>query len=357
MSPRPGCSRGAPVARPYGYLAPVASDAVEIEVDGRTIGITSPGKVLFPATGQTKLELVEYFLAVAEGILTALHERPTAMHRFPDGVEGEGFYQKRVGRAPAWIDRVEVTFAHGRTAVELCPTQLSHIIWAVHMGCMEFHPWQVRRADMARPDELRLDLDPMPGVEFAAVREVAHHVRAALDELGLPSFPKTSGGRGIHVYVPIEPRWGYLPVRRAVLAFAREIERRLPHLATAEWWKEDRGERVFIDFNQNLPDKTVTSAYSVRPVPDARVSTPIEWSELDSVVPADFTISTVPARFAARGDLMGEMPAAACSLEPLLEWVERDERNGIGETAFPPHFPKMPGEPPRVSRSRARKEP
>lgn len=333
----------------------VAAASVDVQVGARTIRVTSPDKILFPDHGYTKLDLVEYFLAVQDGIFRALRDRPTTMHRFPDGVEGEGFFQKRVGRAPEWIDRVEVGFMAGGSAVELCPSDPAHVIWAVHMGCLEFHPWQVRRPDLMRPDELRFDLDPMPGVDFRTVCEVAREVRGALDDLGMTGFPKTSGGRGLHVYVPIEPRWGYLPVRRAVLAFAREIERRVPGLATAEWWKEDRGERVFIDFNQNLPDKTLTSAYSVRPVGDARVSCPIEWEELDVVAPGDFTIATVPARFAERGDLMARSDDLAFSLEPLLDWVERDERNGIGEAAFPPHFPKMPGEPPRVHPSRARR--
>lgn len=333
----------------------MAGTWTDVEVGARTVRITNPEKVLFPARGETKLDLVEYFTAVSDGALRALHERPTTMHRFPDGVGGEGFFQKRVGKAPHWVDTVQVTFPHGRTAVELCPTEPAHLIWAVNLGCLEFHPWQVRRAQMLRPDELRLDLDPQPGVTFETVREVADQVRATLADLGMVGFPKTSGGRGLHVYVAIEPRWGYLPVRRAVLAFAREIERRLPALATAEWWKEDRGERVFVDFNQNLPDKTVTSAYSVRPVADARVSSPFGWDELADLEPGDLTIATVPARYGERGDLMAGLHETAYSIEPLLEWVERDERDGRGEAPFPPHFPKMPGEPPRVHPSRARR--
>lgn len=335
----------------------MASSWVDVEVAGRPIRITSPEKVLFPARRETKLDLAEYFVAVADGALRALADRPTTMHRFPDGVDGEGFFQKRVGRAPPWVDRVEVSFPAGGSAVELCPTEPAHVVWAANLGCMEFHPWQVRRPDLLRPDELRLDLDPQPGVGFAAVREVAHHARELLAEVGMTGYAKTSGGRGLHVYVAIEPRWGYLPVRRAVLAVARELERRLPTLATAEWWKEDRGERVFVDFNQNLPDKTVTSAYSVRPVPEATVSCPVAWDELDDAEPADFTIATVPARYERLGDLMAGMDADAHSIEPFLEWVERDERNGQGEAPFPPHFPKMPGEPPRVHPSRARKRP
>lgn len=327
----------------------------DVEVGGRTVRVTSPDKVLFPARGETKLDLVEYFLAVADGALAAVRERPTTMHRFPEGVGGEGFFQKRVGKAPDWIETVRVDFPAGGHAVEMCPTHPAQVVWAANLGCMEFHPWQVRRGDLLRPDELRLDLDPAPGVTFETVAEVGGVVRELLSEVGMAGYPKTSGGRGIHVYVRIEPRWGYLPVRRAVLAVAREVERRAPTLATAEWWKEDRGERVFVDFNQNLPDKTVTSAYSVRPSPQAPVSCPFDWVELDGLDPRDFTIATVPARYAERGDLMAALDSQAFSLEPFLEWVERDEGNGIGEAPFPPHFPKMPGEPPRVHPSRARR--
>ncbi|MBI2169190.1 MAG: DNA polymerase domain-containing protein [Actinobacteria bacterium] len=327
----------------------------EVAVGGRTVRISSPEKIWFPAIGATKLEVVEYFLAVADGALRAIAERPTVLHRFPDGVEGEGFFQKRVGRAAAWIETVPVTFPAGGHADELCPTEPAHVLWAVNLGCLEFHPWQVRRNDLLRPDELRLDLDPQPGVAWGTVRAVARVAQEVLADVGLQGFPKTSGGRGLHVYARIESRWGYLPVRRAVLALAREIERRAPELATAEWWKQDRGERVFIDFNQNLPDKTVTSAYSIRPGPRAQVSCPITWDELETAEPADFTIRTVPGRLVAQGDLMAALDEHASSLEPALEWVARDERTGLGEAPFPPHFPKMPGEPPRVHPSRARR--
>lgn len=335
----------------------MASTWTEVEAGGRTLRISSPEKVWFPALGITKLDVVEYVRAVGDGLLRALHERPTVMHRFVDGVEGEGFFQKRVGRAPAWVERVEVTFPSGGTADELCPTRVEHLVWAANLGCLEFHPWQVRRRDLLRPDELRLDLDPAPGVAFDTVREVARCAREVLDELGMVGFPKTSGSRGLHVYVRIQPRWGYLPVRRAVLALAREVERRLPALATAEWWKEDRGERVFIDFNQNLPDRTVAAAYSVRPVAAATVSCPLTWDEVDDVDPAELTVASVPERFGRLGDLMAGLDDEAFSIEPLLEWVERDEANGQGEAPFPPHFPKVPGEPPRVHPSRARSDP
>jgi DNA ligase D len=335
----------------------VAASALELDVDGRAVRITSPDKVLFAARGETKLDLVGYALAVGEGLLRGLHDRPTTLHRFPHGPDGEGFFQKRVVKAPAWIPTVHVAFPAGGSADELCPTHLSHLVWAMNLGCMEFHPWAVRRADLMRPDELRVDLDPAPGVPFDAVRSVARTVREVLSEVGMEGHPKTSGSRGLHVYVRVEPRWGYLPLRRCVLALAREVERRMPAVATTAWWKEDRGERVFLDFNQNLPDKTVVSAYSVRPTAEATVSCPLTWEEVDDADPRDLTIATVPARVAEVGDLMAGIDVQASSLEPLLEWVERDEAEGIGEAPFPPHFPKVPGEPPRVQPSRARERP
>lgn len=336
----------------------MGTPSLEVEVGGRTLRVSNPDKVLFPARGETKLDLVAYFLVVGEGALRGVLERPTTMHRFPEGVTGEGFFQKRVpARRPEWLETVAVEFPAGGHAEELCPSELAHLIWAVNQGCSEFHPWAVRRHDLLRPDELRVDLDPMPGVPFPAVREVALCVRDVLSAAGMVGFPKTSGGRGLHVLVRLQPRWGYLPVRRAALALAREVERRMPRLATAAWWKEERGTRVFLDFNQNLPDRTVASAYSVRPTPEALVSCPLEWSEVPEVEPGDLTLATVPARFATTGDPSAAIDAQAFSLEPLLELAARDEAAGVGEAPFPPHFPKVRGEPRRVSPSRARRPP
>lgn len=341
----------------------MAERSTEIEVGGRAVRVTSPDKVWFPGRSLTKLHVLEYFLAVADALLVAVRDRPTVMHRFPDGVAADGtdadrvrFFQKRVGRAPPWVDTVEVVFPAGGTARELCPAHPAQLLWAANLGCLEFHPWQVRRADLLRPDELRFDLDPSPGVGFDAVREAAFELDRLLREVGMVGFPKTSGSRGLHVYVRIQPRWGYLPVRRCVLAVAREMERRLPELVTASWWKQDRGERVFVDFNQNLPDRTVAAAYSVRPLAGAPVSCPIRWSELATVEPAELTVETVPELLARRGDPMAALDERAHSIEPLLAWVERDEADGLGEAPFPPHFPKVPGEPSRVHPSRAREQ-
>lgn len=334
----------------------MASTWTEVEAGERVVRVSSPDKVLFPGSGATKLDYVEYLLSVSDGVMRGLHERPTTLHRFPDGVGEEGFYQKRVTKRPGWVPAVHVTFPSGGSADELCPTDISHVIWAANLGCIEFHPWAVRRADLLRPDELRVDLDPQGDVGFDAVRDVAACVRDVLAEVGMTGYPKTSGSRGLHIAVRIQPRWGYLPLRRCVLALAREVERRMPELATAEWWKEDRGERVFLDFNQNLPDKTVASAYSARVNPDGVVSCPITWEEVADVEPAELTLATVPVRFARMGDLMAGLDDEASSLEPLLAWVQRDEEAGLGEAPFPPHFPKVPGEPPRVHPSRARKD-
>lgn len=341
----------------------MASTWVEVEVGGRPVRVTSPDKVLFPARGATKLDVVGYFLTVAEEAVRGVYERPTVLHRFPEGVvpDGDGgaesFFQKRVRRPPAWVATVRVRFPSGNEADELCPDHPAHLVWAVNLGCFEFHPWAVRRLDLLRPDELRVDLDPAPGVGFETVRRVAGCVREVLAEAGMEGFPKTSGARGLHVYVRVQPRWGYLVLRRCVLALAREVERRMPALATSAWWKEQRGERVFLDYNQNLPDRTVASPYSVRPTPEATVSCPIGWDEVDEVDPRALTIATVPARVAAVGDPMAALDEHAYSLEPLIEMVERDEAQGLGEAPYPPHFPKVAGEPRRVSPSRARREP
>lgn len=301
-------------------------DAVELAVGDRIVRVSSPDRVYFSARGETKLDLARYYLGVGDGIVRALRERPCMLHRFPRGVDGEKVHQKRLPPgAPPWIDTVRVDFPSGRHADELCVTELASVIWAVQMSTVEFHPWNSRRADVERPDELRIDIDPMPECSFASVRRVAHVVRELLDELGVVGWPKTSGGSGIHVYVRIEPRWSFGELRRAALAFAREVQRRAPADATTTWWRKDREpDKAFVDYNQNARDHTIASAYSVRGVKDGTVSTPIGWEEIDDVVPAELTIATVPERFARLGDLHQEIDAAAFSLEPLLEWAERD---------------------------------
>lgn len=310
------------------------SPAVDLEVGHRTVRITNPDRVYFPARGETKLDLVRYYLSVGDGIVRSLRERPCMMHRYPTGVAGEKVHQKRVPRgAPPWLETVRVSFPrYNRHADELCVTELASVIWAVQMSTVEFHPWNSRRADTERPDEWRIDLDPMPGCGFDRVRRVTGVVHQLLDELGAMGWPKTSGGRGVHVYVRIEPRWGFTDVRRAALAFAREVERRAPEDVTTTWWRKDRDpDLVFVDYNQNARDHTMAAAYSVRGVPDARVSTPIEWGEIDDAVPEDFTIATVPGRFADRGDLHAGIDENVFCLDPLLEWAARDEQEGVEE--------------------------
>ncbi len=321
--------------------------------------MTNPDRVYFPTRGETKLDLVNYYLSVGEGIVRALRDRPCMMRRFPTGIGGEDIYQKRVPASrPPWVESVRVTFPSGRHADELCVTELGSVIYAVQMSTVEFHPWHSRRFDTERPDELRIDLDPQPGTDFDDARVAAGHVQELLAELGWVGWPKTSGGRGIHIYVRIEPRWVFTDVRRAALAFARELERRAPDLLTTKWWKEERGERVFVDFNQNARDRTIASAYSVRAKPQAPVSTPFRWDELPDVGSGDFTVATVPARFAALGDLQAGIDELAVSIEPLLERAGRDERDrGLGDAPYPPNYPKMPGEPLRVQPSRARRPP
>ncbi|WP_199755112.1 non-homologous end-joining DNA ligase [Amycolatopsis sp. WAC 04197] len=309
------------------------SSAVEIEVGDRTVRVSNPDRVYFPARGETKLDLVEYYLAVGDGIVRALRERPCMLHRFPSGVSGDKVHQKRVPNgAPDWLQTVRVDFPSGRHAYELCVTHPADVIWAVQMSTVEFHPWNSRRADTERPDEWRIDLDPMPDCPFSTVRKVAGTVREILDELGITGFPKTSGGHGMHVYVRIEPRWGFQEVRRAALAFAHEVERRMPDEVTTTWWRKDRDpSKLFVDYNQNARDHTIASAYSVRGVPEAVVSTPIRWDEVDDVEPRDFTIATVPARFAEFGDLHAGIDDTAYSLDTLLEWADRDGLDTDGE--------------------------
>jgi len=308
--------------------------AVELVVGDRTVRISNPDRVYFPASGTTKLDLARYYLAVGDGIVRALRERPCMLHRFPEGVSGDKVHQKRIPHgAPPWLETVRVHFPrYGRHADELCVTELASVIWAVQMSTVEFHPWNSRRADTERPDEWRIDLDPMPGCGFDRVRRVAHVAHEVLDELGAVGWPKTSGGKGLHIYVRIEPRWAFGDVRRAALAFAREVERRAPNDVTTTWWRKDRDpEKLFVDYNQNARDHTIASAYSVRGVAEGTVSTPIAWDEIDDVSPRDCTISTVPARFAALGDLHEGIDEAVFSIDPLLEWAGRDDRDGVAD--------------------------
>ncbi|HEX4705028.1 MAG TPA: non-homologous end-joining DNA ligase [Pseudonocardiaceae bacterium] len=301
--------------------------AVELDVGHRTVRISSPDRVYFPARGETKLDLARYYLSVGDGIVRALRERPCMLHRFPSGVAGAKVHQKRIpSGAPPWLETVRVEFPrYNRHAYELCVTELASVVWAVQMSTVEFHPWNSRRADTEKPDEWRIDLDPMPRCGFDTVRRAAHMAHEILDELGAVGWPKTSGGSGLHIYVRIEPRWEFGEVRRAALAFAREVERRLPDDVTTAWWRKDRDPTsLFVDYNQNARDHTIASAYSVRGVPAATVSTQLRWDEIDDVDPRDCTIATVPARFARLGDLHAGIDDAVFSLEPLLEWADRD---------------------------------
>ena len=347
-----------------------------VEAGGRELRVTSGDRVIFPATDHTpavtKLEIVEYYLAVEDGIMRALSRRPTTLERWPKGVHpgivlstrekggGDAFFQKRIPKgAPDYVETARIEFPSGRHADEICPTEIAVVGWAAQMGTITFHPWPVRREDVDHPDELRLDLDPQPGTDFDDAVRVAGVARELLGDLGYAGFPKTSGGRGVHIYVRIEPRWTFTDVRHAAIAFGREVERRLPGEVTTKWWKEERGERIFVDYNQNARDRTIASAYSVRPKPGAPVSAPVTWDELGECRPEDFTVATMPARFAEVGDRHAAIDDGAHSLEPLLEMYERDEAEGEGDMPYPPDYPKMPGEPKRVqpSRDRDRKRP
>ncbi len=332
--------------------------AVEIEVGTRTVRISNPDRVYFSERGETKLDLVNYYLSVGEGIVRALRERPCMLHRYPEGVDGEKIYQKRLPKgAPDWVETAEVSFPSGRTADELCVTELAAVAWAVQMSTVEFHPWHTRRGAVEQPDELRIDLDPGPSAGFAEAQAAAAVVHEVLAELGAVGWPKTSGSKGVHVYVRIQPRFGFREVRRAALAFAREVARRAPELVTTNWWKEERPDgAIFLDYNQNAKDRTIASAYSVRGKPWGPVSAPVTWDELPDVEMRDFTIETMPARFASIGDLHAGMDEAVWDIEALLEWAERDEHDhGLGDAPYPPNYPKMPGEPPRVQPSRMNK--
>jgi DNA ligase D len=313
-------------------------DPIELTVGERTVRVTNPQRVYFPRTGATKLDLANYYLSVGDGIVNALRERPCMMHRFPEGLAGEKVHQKRLPRgAPDWVQTVRVFFPRfKRTADELCVTELASVIWAVQMSTVEFHPWNSRRADTEKPDEWRIDLDPMPDCDFGRVRRVAHVAHEVLDELGAVGWPKTSGGRGLHIYVRIPALWGFADVRRAALAFAREVERRAPVDVTTAWWRKDRDPAMlFVDYNQNARDHTIASAYSVRGNPEATVSTPVSWAEVDEVSPGDFTIATVPARYAELGDLHASIDERVFSIAPLLEWADRDEHEGHADPGEP----------------------
>jgi len=348
-----------------------ASEEVIVDAAGRDLRLSNPGRVIFPATDSsaplTKLDIVNYYLAVGDGIMRAVNRRPTTLERWPKGVHpgivlstrekggGDAFFQKRIPRgAPDYVQTAEIQFPSGRTADEVCPTEVAVVGWAAQMGTITFHPWPVRSDDVDHPDELRLDLDPQPGTDFEDAVGVAAEVRALLGELGYRGFPKTSGGRGVHIYVRLEPRWTFTDVRHAAIAFGRELERRLPGQVTTAWWKEERGERIFVDYNQNARDRTIASAYSIRPKPGAPVSAPLEWDELPKVAPEQFTVATMPARFAEVGDRHAQIDEVAHSLEPLLEMYQREEAEGRGDMPYPPDYPKMPGEPKRVQPSRDR---
>jgi DNA ligase D len=333
-----------------------AEDAIELDIDGHSVRISSPGKVLFAERGETKLDLVRYYLAVAEPITRTIGGRPVLMQRFPHGAGGNSFFQKRVpDNAPDWLETTIVSTPNGTTSRALVAADLAHIAWAVNLGCLGFHVWPSHAADPEHADELRIDLDPQPGTGFDEARAAAADVRDLFEELGVVARPKTTGNRGMHVYVRLQPRWTSIQVRAAAVAVARELARRNPALITDAWWKEERGERIFIDFNQNAPHKTIFGAWCVRAREGAQVSTPFDWSELDTIDPDEQTIATVPARVAERGDPWETMPAEPQSLEPLLAMSERDLASGLQDAPWPPVYPKMPGEPPRVAPSRAKK--
>ena len=333
---------------------PSASESTTRAIDGHEVTVSNPAKVLFPKAKYTKLDLVDYYLAVAEGALRGAGGRPNMLVRFPNGIGAPSFYQKRAPESrPPWIDVVTLRFPSGRTADEVVPRTPAALAWLANLACLELHPHPVRAEDLDHPDELRVDLDPVPGIKWPQVRQVAQLARAVLEDFGLVGWPKTSGSRGMHLFVRIERRWGFDEVRRAALALAREVEGRGKGLATSKWWKEER-QGVFVDYNQNAKDRTVASAYSVRPVPDARVSAPLSWDEVDDCDPEDFTLGTMPQRFAKIGDRHAGMDASAGSLDGLLELSARQEQEGQGDAPWPPHYRKQPGEPPRVQPSKSR---
>jgi DNA ligase D len=336
----------------------VPAGSVVLTVAGHEVTITSPEKVFFADRKDTKMDLVDYYLAVEEPLMGTMGDRPVLMQRFPNGAGGSNFFQKRVPeQRPEWLTTTVVSTPNGTTSRALVIADLAHLLWAVNLGCLGFHSWPVRTTDLDHPDELRIDLDPQPGTTFAMTQEAARCVRALLDELGLVGFVKTTGNRGLHVYLRLQPRWDPIEVRAAAVAVARELERRHPTLITAAWWKEERGERIFIDFNQNAPHKTVFAPWSVRARSMAPVSCPLRWEEVDAIHPDDLTIAVVPERLRLLGDPWAGMEDHPNSLEPLLEMAERDKANGLLDAPWPPVYPKMEGEPRRVAPSRARKDP
>jgi DNA ligase D len=334
----------------------MAAEVELIEASGREVPITSPGKVFFSERGETKLDLVHYYQSVEEPLLRAMGGRPVLLQRFPNGAEGPSFFQKRVPESrPEWLETTIVSTPNGTTSQALVAADLAHVLWAVNLGCLGFHVWPSKAADPDHADELRIDLDPTPGVTFAMVQEAASEVKRLLDELEVVGLPKTTGNCGIHIYVRLQPLWTSYDVRSAAVAVARELERRRPDLMTAAWWKEERGKRVFVDFNQNAPHKTIFGAWSVRARRGAQVSTPFAWDELEAIHPDVLTIATVPPRFRAHGDAWASMTDHPQSLQPLLALHERDDASGLADAPWPPQYPKMPGEPSRVAPSRARK--
>ena len=365
------CSSTTPICRTSGMAS---LPETIVDAGGRDLRVSNPDRVIFPQTERTapvtKLDIVSYYLAVDDGIMRALANRPTTLERWTKGVfpgmtlstregrVGDAFYQKRIPKgAPDYVETAQIAFPSGRHADEVCPTEVAVVAWAAQMGTITFHPWPVRRADVDHPDELRLDLDPQPGTDFEDAARVAADARGLLEELGYRGFPKTSGGRGIHIYIRIEPRWTFTDVRHGAIAFGRELERRVPDQVTTSWWKEERGERIFIDFNQNARDRTIASAYSIRAKPGAPVSAPLDWDEVPDVRPEDFTVATMPTRFDQLGDRHSAIDEVSHSLQPLLDLYERDLANGLGDMPYPPDYPKMPGEPKRVQPSRDRDRP
>jgi DNA ligase D len=343
--------------------------ATEIEVVGRTVRVSNPDRVIYPDTADTpaatKLDVASYYAVVGPAMLNALYRRPVTLERWPKGVHegitlatrsdshGDAFYQKRIPKgAPDYVETAQVAFPSGRLADEVCPTEPAVIVWAAQIGTITFHPWPVRREDTEHPDELRIDLDPQPGTDFADAARVAAQARQLLEELGYRGFPKTSGNRGVHIYLRIEPRWTFTDVRHGAIAFGRELSRRMPERVTTNWWKEERGARIFVDFNQNARDRTIAGAYSLRPQPGAPVSTPVEWDELPGLDPRRFNLWTVPQRLADVGDLHADIDRVQHSLQPLLDMYAADQAAGLGDLPYPPEYPKMPGEPPRVQPSR-----
>jgi bifunctional non-homologous end joining protein LigD len=340
-------------ARRYGYAMPARKEV--LEVAGREVTITNPDKIYFPRAGHTKLDLVRYYVAVADGALRGVSGRPMALKRFVNGAEGEFFFQKRAPESrPEWVETVELSFPSGRTAEEIVVRDAAQLAWVVNLGCIDLNPHPVRAEDLDHPDELRVDLDPVPGIGWEQILEVAMATKETLEDFGLIGWPKTSGSRGFHIYCRVFPHWTFPEVRRAAVALAREVERRIPDLATAAWWKEER-HGVFLDYNQNAKDRTVASAYSVRPLPDARVSLPLRWEEVPGCDPAEFTLSTVPSRVAEEGDPSVGIDDAVGSLDALLGLAEEHEAAGMGDAPWPPHFAKQEGEPPRVQPSKRRK--